>query len=164
MKQIAIVLGAAVRPDGTASVALERRALTAAKLYSEGRVDQIIASGGVPQAGRSEADLIAEICAQKGVPSAAILIEDASRNTVENVQNSMRLLESDAEVTLVTDRYHALRARIVARDLGLITKSASPSGYATPLPRLLRGYLREGFALAWYLLRRVTKASSQPSP
>lgn len=156
MTRIAIVLGAAVRPDGTPSAALSRRAETAAELYRSGQVDKIIASGGVPVSGITEAALIRDICQSEGVPNDAIICEHASSNTLENLQNAQPLLPKTCEVTLVTDRYHAPRARLMARHLGIVARSASPKGRPASARYLVRGYLREGAALALYLIRRIT--------
>ncbi|UWQ13589.1 YdcF family protein [Aliiroseovarius sp. M344] len=163
MTRVAIVLGAAVRPDGTASPALQRRAVLAADLFLQGQVDQIIASGGVPRAGRSEAAVIAAICTTAGVPLAAIQIEEESRNTLENLQNSKPLLPAKADVTLVTDKYHAFRARVTARELGLRVQSASPALKPASALRIFRGYVREAAALGLYVARRVRRIISRQS-
>ena len=139
MTRIAIVLGAAVRPDGSPSPALRRRAEHAADLYRQGRVERIIASGGVPQAGRSEADVIKEICEALGVPPEVIEVEDGSTNTRENIANSRNLLPSDASVVLVTDRYHALRAKLTARDFGVQAEVASPDLNTARPDRVIKG-------------------------
>lgn len=164
MTRVAIVLGAAVRPDGTASPALRRRACLAADLYRQGRVDRIIASGGVPRAGRSEASVIGQICEMSGVPTGVIQIEDRSRNTLENIRNSKPLLPPGARVVLVTDRYHACRAKLVAREFGLNPDCASPALRPTPAGRIVRGYLREAAALTLYALRRAGRVILQQSP
>lgn len=164
MTRVAIVLGAAVRPDGSPSPALLRRATTAASLYLDGQVDQIIASGGVPRAGRSEAQVISEICEQAGVPTAAILIEDTSSNTLENIRNSKDFLTPAAQVVLVTDRYHAFRARMTAREFGLSPDSISPALRPTSFDRIIRGYLREIAAVLLYLMRRARRFILRQSP
>ena len=163
MIRVAVVLGAAVRPDGSASSALRRRADTAAKLFLEGHVDQIIASGGVPQAGRSEAELIAEICIQSGVPSSAITEENKSGTTFENIRNCIDLLPKDAQVTLVTDRYHSFRAQMVAREFELNTNSVSPDIGPQSVYRIIRTYLREAAALVHHSLQRIKRLISRQS-
>ncbi|WP_289040721.1 YdcF family protein [uncultured Aliiroseovarius sp.] len=163
MTRVAIVLGAAVRPDGTASAALWRRATKAADLYHAGQVELIIASGGVPRAGCCEAALIARICTDAGVPESQILIEDRSQNTLENIRNSYRLLPPDPRITLVTDRYHTLRARWMAQEFGLSTNSVSPRLPAAAAPRVIRGYIREAVALTVYATRRAQRAILRPS-
>jgi SanA protein len=43
--QVALVLGAEVRPDGTMSAMLADRVATAAELYKAGKVDRVLVSG-----------------------------------------------------------------------------------------------------------------------
>lgn len=157
MTRVAIVLGAAVRPDGSASPALRRRAELAAGLFMQGKVDMIIASGGVPQAETCEADLIAKICAAAGVPGSAIIKERTSRNTLENLRNSKVLLPSSAQITLVSDRYHSLRAGLIARELGMQANHRSPALEGNRLLPITRGYLREAAALMLYAFRRTKR-------
>ncbi|WP_371169959.1 YdcF family protein [Aliiroseovarius sp. 2305UL8-7] len=163
MTRIAIVLGAAVRPDGTASPALRRRSETAAKLFLESHVDRIIASGGVPRAGKSEAELIAEICVQAGVPSSAVIEENKSGTTFENIKNCIDMLPQDAQVTLVTDRYHSFRARMVAREFGLFTNSVSPEIGSQSVYRIIQAYVHEAAALVHHLLQRIKRINSRRS-
>lgn len=163
MTRVAIVLGAAVRPDGSPSPALLRRARAAAGLYGDGKVSKIIASGGVPRAGRSEARVIGEVCKQAGVPTSAIMIEEASSNTLENIKYSKALLPPDAQVVLVTDRYHAFRARLTAREFGLTPECFSPALRPNRIDRIIRGYLREAAAVLLYAMRRAQRFISRQS-
>ncbi|MHA6266310.1 YdcF family protein [Aliiroseovarius sp. CAU 1755] len=164
MTRVAIVLGAAVRPDGGPSPALQRRADTAAQLYLSGVVDQIVASGGVPKAGVSEAELIYEICVQAGVPASAISCESQSSNTLENIRFSLPLLPPGAQITLVTDRHHAPRAGLIAREMGVSVQVKSPALGQLSWRKRLRVYLREGAALALYATRRMGRTISRRSP
>lgn len=163
MTHVAIVLGAAVRPDGSASPALRRRAELAARLFVQGKVDMIIASGGVPQAGICEADLIAEICEKAGVPRSVITKERASGNTLENIINSKALLPAQARITLVSDRYHRLRAGLIAREAGLRVDHRSPPLDGASPSRLAHGYLREGAALMLYAFKRTKRIIARQS-
>ncbi|EPX76412.1 hypothetical protein Salmuc_02914 [Salipiger mucosus DSM 16094] len=52
------------------------------------------------------------------------------------------------EVVVVTDGYHAPRARLVARRLGLVARSSSPRARLSR--RRLRAALREVPAYVWY--------------
>ncbi|MBS1749193.1 MAG: YdcF family protein [Bacteroidetes bacterium] len=69
----------------------------AAELYLEGFAPLLIFSGGLGNLTSDiwtipEADQFAEIAIKKGVPSNAILIENKSTNTGENIQFTQRLL------------------------------------------------------------------------
>jgi uncharacterized SAM-binding protein YcdF (DUF218 family) len=76
-----------------------RVANRAAELYLQGMAPLIIFSGGLGNFTKeiwtkSEADLFAGIAIQMGVPSEAILIENKSTNTGENILFTQRLLEA----------------------------------------------------------------------
>ena len=70
-----------------------------------------------------------------GTPSDLVLPETASRTTRENLQLSRHLLPApDAPVIVVTSNYHALRAGMLTRSLGLNARvvGAPTAGYYYP--------------------------------
>jgi uncharacterized SAM-binding protein YcdF (DUF218 family) len=74
-----------------------RVAERAAEIYLEGFAPLVVMSGGLGRLTKgsftqSEASVFAQIAKQHGVPKEAILIEDASTNTGENVVFSRKLL------------------------------------------------------------------------
>jgi len=151
----ALVLGASVKPDGAPSAALSRRVAHAASLYREGRVGRIVLSGGPPGAVPAEAEVMARLCREAGVPDAAILTETRAASTAENIRLSLPILRREriARVILVTDRFHAPRAAAVARDAGLAVTLSCPAARIPPL-RLLRLRLREALAMTLYRYMR----------
>lgn len=58
----AIMLRAAVGPNGLASPTLERRTKHAGAQYLDGQVDRILLTGGIGQNPPSEAHVAAQIC------------------------------------------------------------------------------------------------------
>jgi uncharacterized SAM-binding protein YcdF (DUF218 family) len=124
----AVVLGAA-QYNGEPSAVLQGRLDHAFELYDEGLVGTIVLTGG-----RQEGDEFTEAQAgyrylrDKGVPDAAMLLEDQGTNTWESLAAAARILrERDlTRAVLVTDGYHALRVRAIADELGL-DASVSPS-------------------------------------
>lgn len=153
MKVVAIVLGAAVWPGGTPSPALRRRAERAAALYRAGAVELIVASGGIGRHAPSEAEAIRDVVTALGVPEAAVLLEDRSRNTRENLRFSQVLLPDGAKVLIVSDGWHLPRARLIAHRMGLRAKGASAGLAGTRPLRLARHLGRETGALIWEILR-----------
>ncbi|MEC3862698.1 YdcF family protein [Mesobacterium sp. TK19101] len=147
----AIVLGAAVWPGGQPSPTLRRRALHAARLWHRGKVGTIIACGGLGQHPPSEAEVIRDLCIAEGVDPAAIRLEDRSATTEENLRLALPLLET-RQVIIVTDHYHAPRARLVARRLGLDARSSSPPLRGSKPRAQIKAGLREIPAYLWYLL------------
>ena len=152
-KTYAIILGAAVHPDATPSPTLRRRAERGAALYLSGAVDGIVATGG-PQSGPvSEAAVTIDLLTGLGVPGAAILRDDRSRSTRENIANAIALLPEGTKLILVSDGWHLPRARLIARRLGPRVQSVATSRDGTSLRGTAKHILREALALAWEVLR-----------
>lgn len=154
-KRVALVLGAAVWPGGVPSPTLKRRALHAAGIYRKGSISHIIGCGGTGRHPPSEAAVISALCRDAGVPEACLLQEDRSCNTYENIRNATLLLDHLAtrRVVLVTDRFHAPRARMTARHFGLDAVADCPQLRGMRSGRRLRLYLREALALPFYALK-----------
>ncbi|WP_292025541.1 YdcF family protein [Maritimibacter sp. UBA3975] len=153
----AVVMGAAVWPDGVPSPALRRRAETAGRLFLAGQAERIVATGAVGEHPPSEAEASAKILTGMGVPSDRILLENLSTSTLENLVQTRRLLGPRARVVIVTDSWHLPRALLTARRLGL-----DASGVTTPLRggnpwRITKAVIREVPALFWYALRRLPR-------
>ena len=77
-----------------------RVAHRAAELYLEGWAPLLIMSGGLGNVTKDvwkepEADQFARIAVEKGVPASAIIIENKSTNTGENIVFTRRLLERE---------------------------------------------------------------------
>lgn len=156
---VVLVLGAKVRPDGSASPALRHRALEGARLVTEGLARHLIASGGVLHPGTpSEASLIARLAQEAGVPSARITLDEAARTTEENLRHARALLPDlgGGPLLIVTDGWHAPRVRLLARALGLAaTVHVVPRRPVPPHRRMLT-LLREAAALLRTALRIAT--------
>ena len=148
-----IVPGCAVRRDGTASGALQRRTEHAIDLWREGLAPQIVLTGGVGRYPPSEADVAATIARDAGVTTDALMIERTSTTTEENARFSARLLEgmADWSIIVVSDGYHCWRCeRLFSRHYAHVSSTGS-----MPSPRLrIRGALREVFSiLKMFVLR-----------
>lgn len=151
----ALVLGAAALAGGRPSAALRRRALHAARLYAQGRVRLILASGGPPDASPTEAELIRKLCIDAGVPDSAILVEPCATTTAENIRLGLPILREHGimRVCLVTDRFHAPRAAMVARAAGMTFTLSCPRADGIGRLKLCRWWLREGVAILVYRYR-----------
>ena len=155
---VAVVLGAQVRRGGRPSGTLLARTRHAAGLYERGLVETVLPTGGLGEHGPSEAEVMAKVLRQSGVPDANIILEDRARNTRE----SARYVEELAGkrrldgLVLVTDPLHCVRTVGAFRAEGL-SVTASPA-YDSPMWRngvLRRGQLaREAVAIVGYRMRR----------
>lgn len=93
-------------------------------LYRAGVAPVLLLSGGGGHA-VPEAKVMRGLAVDAGVPESALLIEPVSRNTQENATHAAAILGARGTTTviLVTDRYHALRARLLFRLAGVAVRS-----------------------------------------
>ncbi len=115
---IIIVLGGAIK-EGKLSTTLLERLTTASTIWHEGPDRMLVPTGGpVPNDKRCEADYMRDELVCQGVSPASIALERAARNTTENIQNSLTLLEirglwhpeSSRQLCVLTSDYHLYRA------------------------------------------------------
>ena len=152
--RVALILGAAVWPDGP-SPSLRRRTQSALKLWQEGEVDHLVPCGGLGRHPPAEASAMADLLHAAGVPAEAITCEYRSTNTAENLRFALPILDAlgTRAPVIVTDAYHMPRARIIARRLGLAPRPAPVPPAGGHWPTILRGTLREIPACLAYMTR-----------
>ena len=161
----AVVLGTQVLPGGRPSRTLDARTRHAARLYAEGKIDRILVTGGVGKHPPSEAEVMARILREEGVPGEAVLLEDEAESTWDSARlvAAVAAAEGVSEVLVVTDPLHCVRTAAAFRRAGLIAW-AEPV-YSSPMwrvPWLRRGqFLRESGALVWYRVRHGVGARSR---
>ncbi len=82
----------------------------------------------------------------KGIDSDRIIVEDKSKNTFENLKFSRGLIKEKGKVkvNIVTNRYHVLRAKILAKRNNFEAYGV-PS--KTPEKVIIKSYLRESLAI-----------------
>jgi uncharacterized SAM-binding protein YcdF (DUF218 family) len=151
----ALVLGAAVLGDEPSPVLVERLR-HAQQLFETGQVRAIVVTGGrSPEDERSEAEASRDWLVRQGVPADAIVLENASRTTIENLALAKPVLDAHGlkSVLVVSDPLHMRRAMLIADRLG-ITAASSPTqtsryqSWGTTLPFLGR----ETWFMAQYLV------------
>lgn len=126
-----------------------------ARLWREGWAPEIVVSGGLTGcATRSEAAAGREHLLALGIPAPAILVEDRSRHTLENLFFVRESLAARGlgRLLLVSDPLHLARAAAFARGLALEI-ACSPAAEAPPRPGGPGWWLRtarEAFLLHWY--------------
>ena len=169
-----LVLGTALLPDGSPSLALRGRVAAGAHAYlacaSAGHSPLLVFSGGVPAGhSRSEAQAMAahaQALLRLSAQPTAWLLEGASRTTHENAALSLALLwaasSNASTIAVVTSPYHQLRAyRAITCAAGahggvslfvLPVPRAHPTAPAERAARALEA-AREVLALLYYLAR-----------
>lgn len=126
-----VVLGAQMKENGP-SVALAKR-LDRAYAYLEENPDTLcVLSGGKgTNEPVSEAEGMYAYLVEKGVGPERLILEDASRNTVQNIQNSRELIPDGIErIGVVTSNFHVFRGVRLAKANGFPEAEgiAAPSG------------------------------------
>jgi len=126
----------------------------AALLESNSGVRLILLGGQTDPAWVSEARAGSDYLQQRGIPEQVILLEEASRHTLENLRHARDMIENEGSkrVGLVTNRYHLARSQIIARGLNLKVEpvAAEESNWPGPIVSLLS----EAYLLHWYLTGR----------
>lgn len=138
-----VVLSSDYTEDGTwVGRETHRRVLYGVKLFQEGYAKTIIFSGGRPNG----ANIMAKFGEQLGVPPQAILIENMSRDTISNWENSSRIVKAHQwnSVLLVSSAFHIARAIRITNPNGItIYPAAVP--YDSCDPPYTRRELRRSF-------------------
>jgi len=129
----AIVLGAAAYGNKPSPVFAER-INHAIGLHRSGTVEYLLFTGGrVTAADKSESAVARTYALAAGVPAAAILTEDVSRTTGQNLQEAKRVMGAKGLRTavIVSDPLHLKRAASMAADIGIeaVTSPTPTSRY-----------------------------------
>jgi uncharacterized SAM-binding protein YcdF (DUF218 family) len=107
-----------------------------AQLFRQGIASRIVVSGGnvrsdVSVASGTEAEAMQRFLVELGVPEEAIIKEDRSRNTGENLAFTRKII-GDGSVAIVTSAFHMPRALQLAEREGL-KAFAFPTDFRTPI-------------------------------
>lgn len=153
---VILVLGAA-QYDGRPSPVLEARLEHAKVLYDEGVAPRIVTVGGAAAGDQfTEAQAGEKWLSEHGVPEQALLAVDEGRDTLESFDAVAGVSEQRGwrSAVIVSDPWHSLRSRTMARDVGLdATTSPTKTG---PVSRTretqFRYIVRETGALLYYHL------------
>lgn len=157
-----LVLSGGVYPNGSLSYFGQERVVQGVLLYKKGLAQKIIFSGGVSLGNHEidDAGAMKKVAVDLGVKEEDTLLENQSRDTLENLVNSKKIIEEKEfqKVLLVTSAIHTYRSILIAKRLGLELIPASPNPFEeyrqTPIDRLLLFYftIREYGALLLYRL------------
>ena len=159
-----LILGCRFRRDGTLTPLLRGRVDRALEFWHA----QKQSGGGeavlVPSGGQGSDEVMAEAEAmrryllEKNVPENAILVEDRSRNTYQNMEYSKALIGQrtpEAKVVYVTTNYHVFRSGVWASLAGLPAEGVGsrtkwwywPNAFMRECAGLLRNRIRQEIVL-----------------
>ena len=116
----AIVLGLALE-NGKPTDDLVARLNTARAYLEQYPEARLILTGGNPDAsGRTEAAVMREILAERGVQEDRMILEDQAESTKENFRNAAHIVDPGQPVVLISSNYHMDRAVQTAKDAGFM--------------------------------------------
>ncbi len=155
---VAVILGAAAY-NGEVSPVYRERINHGITLYEEGYVDRLIVTGGTADQGEeSDASAAKKYLLSRGIPEEAVLIEDQSSITQENLENSKAIMEENGYETaiIVSDPLHMKRAMLLAEDAGITAYSSpTPSTRYISLRTKIPFLARETFYYIGYKWYRI---------
>lgn len=146
---VIVVLGHPANADGTPSPAMQEQVALAAALYRAGLAPALLFTGGAVYNEHVEAQVMADLAVQQGVPAAAAATEAHSRDTVENARYCRQIMQARGwrDAIIVTTPYHVRRASRVFRLAGMPHQMAYPAH-----SHELASWPARGRALRWDLL------------
>jgi uncharacterized SAM-binding protein YcdF (DUF218 family) len=104
------------------SMLIKERVNTSVDAYKNGRIKKIIFMGGANGVSNQDNSIIPEAIKMKelavssGVNEDDILIDDASNNSFENVENAMKLLPNDVNhISIITSEFHLKRCYAILK-------------------------------------------------
>lgn len=149
-----VVLGCRAK-NGYPSRMLRMRLDAACTFLDDNTGTKVVVSGGKGKdEATTEAWAMKQYLISKGVAPERIFMEDKSVNTEQNLKYSMDIIRQEGlsqNVTIVTDGYHQLRAKMIAKKLGIDDTCAISADTSKVL--LPTYWVREWFAIPFYLIR-----------
>lgn len=163
MPPVIIIFGAAVRPDGQPSGAMLDRVRAAFRLGERLQDVQYMPTGGVGRHGPAEADVMAALLRDRGVPHGRIRTEPTGTNTLSSVRACAELLRGHrGPVYAATSAYHLPRCVLLLRLAGLQARACPPTWGPASGNTQKRWYWRlrevpaipvDAALMAWFRLR-----------
>ncbi len=144
--QVAIVLGDGLTRTGTATWFLADRLDGAIRLYKMGKVDGLLMSGDNHVANHDEPAAMRDYALSKGVPAAAITVDDAGFDTYDSCYRAWQIFGVRSAV-VVTQNYHLPRAVYLCRSVGIDADGLGVRDWGrVPTAKMVHYQAREVFA------------------
>ena len=157
-RTLVVVFGAAVRPDGSASPTLARRAGYAAAVAEHDPGVDLFLSGGTGRFPPAEAVVMATLLAGT-VPPERLHRDESSVDTLETVRAAVAYARAHgyARILTCTDAYHQPRVGMLFRLFGYRSRPVRLAARGTRKLRT-RMWLREGAAIPYDLVAGLAAA------
>jgi SanA protein len=116
--RVAIIFGAGLWHNGTATPVLIDRVTTAANLYFTGKVEKLLMSGDNRFVDYNEPSVMRELALSLGVPDGAIVLDYAGRRTYDTCYRAKAIF-GVTDAILVTQAFHLPRAIYLCNRIGV---------------------------------------------
>ena len=118
---VGLVLGCPADPGGVPSPCERCRVDAAVRVFREGKVRNLIFSGGAAHSPDVEADVMADLAEKRGVPHAHVYREGRALTTWQNLRFSQRIAEAHGFRTIlfISTADHLPRVRRLAAFYGI---------------------------------------------
>lgn len=117
-RRVAIVFGAGLWRDGSATPVLYDRVRAASNLLLSGRVEKLLMSGDNRFVEYNEPEAMRQLALSFGVPDEAIVLDYAGRRTYDTCFRAVAIFQVE-EAILVTQSFHLPRALYLCEQLGV---------------------------------------------
>ena len=117
-KQVALILGAKVFPDGSMSDILTDRAETALELFQQKKVQKILISGDHSKKNYDEVNTIKNYLLQHGIPPQSIFLDHAGLDTYDSLYRAKEIFQISSAI-VVSQSFHLPRAIYIGKSLNL---------------------------------------------
>lgn len=115
---IAMILGASVKPDNTPSDALRDRLLVGISLYKEGVVKRLLVTGDDGAYHANEIPIMKRFLIDNDIPDPDILVDGQGYRTYESCKRATEVLHL-TKLIIVTQRFHIGRALYLCNSFGV---------------------------------------------
>lgn len=153
----AIVVLGTTQYNGVPSPTLRARLDRAVALFEAGIAPTVIVTGGkMPGDVYTEAESGEMYLVEAGVPAGAIVLEDQGRDSWQSMNGVAGILAArDIDrVLLVSDGFHLLRLKVMARDLGFTAYATASTGSPISGGQEFGYAVREALAITAFIFGR----------
>lgn len=153
-----LVMGSRLDGLGRPTPTYRRRLDRALALFRRSPEATLFLLGGSRACGApTEAEAGARYLLARGVPERALVREERSRHTLENLRfyRSASAPSDRRPAVLVTSRFHLARSSLLASGLGIPHTLCGAEDRWSPRPREILRLLSEAFFVHWYLVGRT---------
>lgn len=142
-----IVLGAHVKGNSPSATLQYRLDAAYEYLMTHPKSKAVLSGGQGDDEIMTEAEAMYNDLVARGIDKERLLLEDKSHTTRENLINSFAIIDAEnqeATISVVSNSFHILRAKMQAKELGKTVGGISAKNYPLLIPNY---YVREFFAV-----------------